>query len=69
MIVSFANKETDGLPPIHPGVFLKEILDELGISLNAFAKVIGVSPMRVSKSPKIRLTAAHFRKYTIPLSY
>lgn len=37
-----------GLPPIHPGVFLKEILDEVGISQNAFAKVIGVSPMRVS---------------------
>jgi addiction module HigA family antidote len=39
---------TNGLPPIHPGVFLKEILDELGISQNAFAQTIGVSPMRVS---------------------
>ncbi len=39
---------TNGLPPIHPGVFLKEILDELGISQNAFAQAIGVSPMRVS---------------------
>lgn len=38
----------NGLPPIHPGVFLKEILDELGISQNAFARAIGVSPMRVS---------------------
>ncbi len=38
----------NGLPPIHPGVFLKEILDELGISQNAFAQAIGVSPMRVS---------------------
>lgn len=38
----------NGLPPIHPGVFLKEILDELGISQNAFAHAIGVSPMRVS---------------------
>ena len=37
-----------GLPPIHPGIFLKEILDELGISQNAFAQAIGVSPMRVS---------------------
>ena len=27
---------------------LKEILDELGISQNAFAQAIGVSPMRVS---------------------
>ncbi|HJV35250.1 HigA family addiction module antitoxin [Geomonas sp.] len=39
---------TNGLPSIHPGVFLKELLDELHISQNAFAKVIGVSPMRVS---------------------
>lgn len=38
----------NGLPPIHPGIFLKEILDELGISQNAFAKAIGVSPMRIS---------------------
>jgi len=38
----------NGLPPIHPGIFLKEILDELGISQNAFAQAIGVSPMRVS---------------------
>lgn len=38
----------NGLPPIHPGMFLKEILDELGISQNAFAQAIGVSPMRIS---------------------
>jgi addiction module HigA family antidote len=38
----------NSLPPIHPGVFLKEILDELGISQNAFAQAIGVSPMRIS---------------------
>ena len=38
----------NGLPPIHPGVFLKEILDELGMSQNAFAHSIGVSPMRIS---------------------
>jgi addiction module HigA family antidote len=38
----------NGLPPIHPGVFLKEILNELGISQNAFAHAIGVSPMRIS---------------------
>jgi antitoxin HigA-1 len=37
-----------GLPPIHPGLFLKEILDELGLSQNAFARTIGVSPMRIS---------------------
>ncbi len=38
----------NGLPPIHPGVFLKEILDERGLSQNAFAHAIGVSPMRIS---------------------
>lgn len=38
----------NGLPPIHPGVFLKEILDELGLSQNGLAQAIGISPMRVS---------------------
>jgi addiction module HigA family antidote len=37
-----------GLPPIHPGVFLKEILAELRLSQNGFALAIGVSPMRIS---------------------
>lgn len=39
---------TNGLPAIHPGEFLKEILDELGLTQAAFAEAIGVSPMRVS---------------------
>ena len=38
----------DGLPAIHPGHFLKEILDEMGLSQAAFARAIGVAPMRVS---------------------
>ena len=38
----------NGLPPIHPGEFLSEILEELGLSQAAFARAIGVSPMRVS---------------------
>ena len=38
----------DGLPPIHPGEFLREILDDLGMSQAAFATAIGVSPMRIS---------------------
>ncbi|MDD4997337.1 MAG: HigA family addiction module antitoxin [Syntrophales bacterium] len=37
-----------GLAPIHPGCFLKEILDELGISRAAFARAVGLSPMRIS---------------------
>jgi len=36
------------LPPIHPGEFLSEILEELELSQAAFARAIGVSPMRVS---------------------
>ena len=39
---------TNGLPAIHPGEFLHEILDELGLTQAAFADAIGVSPMRVS---------------------
>lgn len=38
----------NGLPPIHPGEFLKEALEELGTSQAEFARVIRVSPMRVS---------------------
>lgn len=36
------------LPAIHPGEFLSETLSELNISQAEFARVIGVSPMRVS---------------------
>lgn len=38
----------NGLPPIHPGEFLREALDGLGLTQAAFATAIGVSPMRVS---------------------
>ncbi len=38
----------NNLPPVHPGVFLKETLDELRISQAEFARTIGTSPMRVS---------------------
>jgi addiction module HigA family antidote len=37
-----------GLPAIHPGEFLAEALEELGFSQAAFARAIGVSPMRIS---------------------
>jgi antitoxin HigA-1 len=37
-----------GLPLIHPGEFLAEILGELGVSQAEFARTIGESPMRVS---------------------
>lgn len=38
----------NGLTAIHPGEFLRETLDELGLTQAAFAQAIGVSPMRVS---------------------
>ena len=38
----------NGLPPIHPGYYLSEILEEHGMSQAAFARAIGVSPMRIS---------------------
>lgn len=37
-----------GLPPLHPGLFLGEILEERNISQARFARVIGVAPMRIS---------------------
>ena len=37
-----------GLPPIHPGQYLKEILEELGISQADFARSTGLSTMRIS---------------------
>lgn len=38
----------NALPPVHPGEFLKEILDELGISQAVFARTVGLSAMRIS---------------------
>lgn len=36
------------LTAIHPGEFLTETLEELGLSQAEFARVFGVSPMRIS---------------------
>jgi addiction module HigA family antidote len=38
----------NGLPAIHPGEFLKEALDELGLTQAQFARALGVSAMRIS---------------------
>jgi addiction module HigA family antidote len=38
----------NGMPAIHPGEFLVEMLNELSISQAEFARAIGVSAMRVS---------------------
>lgn len=37
-----------GLPAVHPGEFLSELLHELNVTQAAFARRIGVSPMRIS---------------------
>ncbi|MEI7616154.1 MAG: HigA family addiction module antitoxin [Actinomycetota bacterium] len=38
----------NNLPPVHPGAFLKENLDELQVSQAEFARTIGISAMRIS---------------------
>ena len=39
---------SNAMPAIHPGEFLREILDDMALTQTAFAEAIGVSPMRVS---------------------
>jgi addiction module HigA family antidote len=36
------------MPPIHPGEFIQEILEDHGMSQAALARAIDVSPMRIS---------------------
>jgi addiction module HigA family antidote len=38
----------NGLPTIHPGELLREILEDRGMSQAELARAIGVSPMRIS---------------------
>ncbi len=38
----------NGLPAIHPGEFVRETLEDMGLTQVALADAIGVSPMRVS---------------------
>ena len=40
------NKEK--IAPVHPGVYLKELLDDLGISQYKLAKDLGVPAMRIN---------------------
>ena len=42
------NRNLNGLPAIRAGEFLRETLDEIGLTQTAFADALGVSPMRVS---------------------
>ena len=43
-----ASPPINGMPPIHPGELLAEILQDHRMSQAEFARVIGVSPMRIS---------------------
>ncbi len=36
------------IAPVHPGEYLKELLDELGMSQSQLAKALGVPAMRIS---------------------
>ena len=38
----------NGLPPVHPGEYIREALEELGMTQAALAKALGVSAMRIS---------------------
>ena len=47
IIEGFAMKNAK-IAPVHPGVYLKELLDELGISQYRLAKDLGVPAMRIN---------------------
>ncbi len=38
----------NGLPPIHPGEYIREALEDLGLTQAALAKSLGVSATRIS---------------------
>ena len=35
------------LPPVHPGAFVKELIQEYGMSMYALAKALAVNPIRI----------------------
>lgn len=37
------------IPPVHPGKFLAEILEEIGVTQADLARAAGVGPMRISQ--------------------
>ena len=41
-------RTTNGLPPIHPGEYIREALADLGMTQTALAQALGVSAMRIS---------------------
>lgn len=48
-VITIDQAVTDGLPPTHPGEILRDELDELGLSANAFAAKIKVPTNRVTE--------------------
>src|SRR3970282_2563280 len=42
----------NGWPRIHPGEFLRETQEELGVSQAQFARTVGVAPMRIAHVAK-----------------
>jgi addiction module HigA family antidote len=38
----------NGLPPVHPGEYIREALEDLGMTQAALAKNLGISAMRIS---------------------
>ncbi len=45
---------TNRMRPIHPGVHLKDELEERELTANAFAQAIGVTPARVGEILKVK---------------
>jgi addiction module HigA family antidote len=41
-------RTVNGLPPIHPGEYIREALEDLGLTQAALAQALGVSTMRIS---------------------
>jgi addiction module HigA family antidote len=38
----------NGMPPIHPGKYILEVLEDLGMTQTALAQVLGVAAKRIS---------------------
>jgi addiction module HigA family antidote len=47
-ITGESSMKNEKIAPVHPGVYLKELLDELGISQYRLAKDLGVPAMRIN---------------------
>jgi hypothetical protein len=59
----------NNVPPVHPGEFLKENLDELRISQAEFARTIGHSAMRISRVVHEREHPGRSPESSVPLTH